>query len=362
MKVRSISVAVVILGLSAACVALMRQVEIERDRVQTEASLRRAEQARVQELEGIRARLEQELETLYGLAGGGPTIRQFAGTAESSPLRPAREAGTGGNAPSGPAESGHSVVGPGVSAAGRVPPVLARFMDDPEWQKVRQAQQKFFFRRMYGDLIRELGLTQEEADAFVEALTEQQMSNLVIARQSGGDAVAMSSSMREARAEMNARLLELLGPAGLQQYEDYQRTLGERMRVNAIADQLEALDVPLRDDQRKQLVTAMVEERERIPPPSLDGLSPKEMADRQLEWHEDYERRIRERAAQVLTPEQLEQFTNLQKLQTQMRRMAFSAVEASGNAVFFAPAPPAGMSEGLVMPLPRRALPAQPAD
>ena len=93
---------------------------------------------------------------------------------------------------------------------------------------------------------------------------------------------------------------------------------------------------PLAADQAAQLLAALVEERERAPPPKFDpNARSTDFMETYKQWADDHTARVRERAASVLTPEQFERFSEYQDLQDAMRRegmsqggMAFSVVEA----------------------------------
>lgn len=320
MNTRTILLIALMVGLAGTNVFLLRQLEIERDRAQTEASLRRNDQARIEELEGVRARLELEL---HGLHAQLMALSQQSQTPEPAPGSAARPATASGRAAAAPQTDVFRM--PAFTAAG------SAVVEDPELRDSLKVHQKRLLREMYADLIEELGLSSDQADAFLDLLVEQQTGGFMRFGQAGDDPAAVADAMRRAMAETRARLTDLLGPLGMQQYDAYQRTLGERMQANHIARELAALDMPLRDDQRQQLVSALIEERERVAPPPLEpGLPPAELMQRQLQWQEDYDRRVRERLAQVLTPEQLDHISQMQRLQHQMRRMSINAMKEGG--------------------------------
>ena len=80
----------------------------------------------------------------------------------------------------------------------------------------------------------------------------------------------------EARAAPNRRrartqtdIADLLGPDKAAALEEYQEIMPARMELEMLARQLEGDEAPLSDDQRKRMLAALVEERERVPMPQM---------------------------------------------------------------------------------------------
>jgi hypothetical protein len=103
------------------------------------------------------------------------------------------------------------------------------------------------------------------------------------------------------------------------------------MQLDQLRTQLEGQNLALQDQQASQLLQIMKDEKERVPPiiPSDAGQNPDKLKDmftggkleQQLQWMEDYNKRVLERAGQVLTPAQLQQFTDLQNQQASMQKL-----------------------------------------
>lgn len=93
------------------------------------------------------------------------------------------------------------------------------------------------------------------------------------------------------------------------------------MQIEQAALQLDTANVPLRDEQRKDLLAVMVEERDRIPWPAWTaGASSQDNTVQQQTRQQDYEERVRDRASSVLSSEQLEQYDVYRNLQWTMHR------------------------------------------
>jgi hypothetical protein len=127
--------------------------------------------------------------------------------------------------------------------------------------------------------------------------------------------------------------------------------MAERMQLDQFKEQLQGTDSPLREDQSKQILAVIKEERERTPP-VFDASSPERMKDvgtlfqegqmeRQIEWQEQLNRRVQERLASVLTPEQLKAYTGLQEQQLSMQKFGMKmAREMFGKSATPDPGPP----------------------
>jgi hypothetical protein len=181
-------------------------------------------------------------------------------------------------------------------------------------------------RRMYGDLFEELQLSSGAIDQFIQLLERQQTENAGLSRPSFRDPKADWRPFIALRNRHDAELEGVLGPAGLARYNDFHRHMGERMRLSQLRDRLAGTNTPLRPEQKAQLLEILVEERGRIRMPPLAGAGRSAttpgMYSLQLADHdEDYERRVRDRVAQVLTPAQLRQFNRGRTLDLIARRL-----------------------------------------
>lgn len=142
-------------------------------------------------------------------------------------------------------------------------------------------------RRLYDGLGRELALEAEQQAQVLQLLINQQIEQLDTFRQFAHDPAAMNQAMTELLDRNQTALMTALGDKYLA-FEDYQKSLGERMQIEQAALQLEAAGVPLRDEQRRRVLDVMVDERERTPRPAWTaGTSPEQALAQQREWQDD---------------------------------------------------------------------------
>jgi len=129
----------------------------------------------------------------------------------------------------------------------------------------------------------------------------------------------------------------LLGDDRYAQYKDYGETMAERMAVNQLSQQLASSPNPLNDNQSRQLLEIMKQEKKNVAPvfgdPGANGSA--NMANWQammseeglngfFKQREEIDQRVLERAKAVLTQEQLTAFATHQSNQLQMQRTGMS--------------------------------------
>jgi hypothetical protein len=142
------------------------------------------------------------------------------------------------------------------------------------------------------------------------------------------NAIADITARQQASQE---QVKALLGEEKYAVYEDYQKSMGDRMVLNQFQQQSDGTETALRDEQMKQLVQVMKEERTRIPPvfsdnpskagESLSKMMNQELMDQQFKWQEDFGKRVADRAAQILSPEQAKEFSEFQSQQLNMQKL-----------------------------------------
>jgi hypothetical protein len=148
-----------------------------------------------------------------------------------------------------------------------------------------------------------LGLSNEEASKLIDLITDQQMA----AMQRGRDERARdrSGDRRTTSFEMNqqknmAEITALIGADKAELYKAYQETMPARQEVNMLERQLDGIDSTLSKDQRDRMITALAEERKRVPEPKFaESVSREEHAQATLAWQEDYQERAATRGASL---------------------------------------------------------------
>lgn len=288
--------------------------------------------------------LEQERESLasevQSLRGGEPAARAPAGF-----TNPFKQAGTPRPSASPPAGEG---VGGVFSAFGtnqgevrnwgiaNAPPPMP-----PAMRKMMQKQMRDNLLRVYEDVGSELGLTDEQAGALIDTLVERNTFEPFTGMKNPED---MRRKAEELHRKEQADLRALLGEDKLEQFTEYQKTVGLRQELWQVQEQLTALEVPLKPEQRKQLLTAMLEDQQRYPQPAFQpGAAPQDLRSQFNEWQQGKEDRLLEAAQGVLTSKQMKVFRDYQEYQRAMRQnftmmMPLEAGEAgSVSAVAGAP-------------------------
>src|ERR1035438_4784841 len=111
--------------------------------------------------------------------------------------------------------------------------MLSKMMEDPDTRKFIHDQQRMMMDQMYAPLVKQMGLTPDEATKFKDLLADNTMKGAEAATSlMGGGA---STNRTEAMATLSAgqktmdeQLKTMLGDDRYAQYKDYQETVGER--------------------------------------------------------------------------------------------------------------------------------------
>ncbi len=223
---------------------------------------------------------------------------------------------------------------------------LGQMMKDPEMKRMIREQQKVVLDMTYGGLFEELGLSEEEIDTFKDLLLDKQMSGMELGMSlMEGDIDELQrqeigEKIKQEQEKVDSEIKEFLGHDGFAIYEEYSKTIGERMMVDQFKRQPAISDNPLEAWQEDELIQAMVEERKTFqfttdfedPNNMNSGRFPKEQMDTYLREKEELDGRIFERAHAILTPEQLEAFKATQTQQLKLMEMGMRmATEMFGS-------------------------------
>src|ERR1017187_617655 len=229
---------------------------------------------------------------------------------------------------------------------------LAEMMKSPQMKEMMHAQQKMAVDGMYGSLSKYLNLSTNEMDALKELLLQRQTalmdSGMSMMNGSAADRKQAAEDAKTVTIEYDNKIQDLLGTQDYPVFQEYEKGAADRMSVQMFKGSLPA-DATLTDQQEERLIAALAEERKALPTTSMmNNQTPdpskftEEGIAEALKQMEALQQRDAERAAAILTPAQLEQFT---KFQQQMSSMAAAgmkmAVQMFGNKNA-APAPAAG--------------------
>jgi hypothetical protein len=292
------------------------------------------EQERVAQVETTHqevARLKEHNEALKAESETLRRNRGLAGVAGASP----------GSKPAAPATSadpaGATQSESGAGEGGNFMKGLAKMFTDPEMKKVMRQQQAMGIRMMYGDLGKELGLSGDALDQLYEMLADRQMEVSVKGMEmlnGSGDGGQLEAAGKEANATReahDAKLKAALGEEGFARFQEYERTVGDRFMMQQYQSQFAASGAPLEDEQKESLLRIIYDERSRTQATMFDptnkdvagqmrALQSDEALHQYLASQEDFNRRVLQRAGEVLGPEQVAAFEKIQKQMLEMQQ------------------------------------------
>ena len=140
---------------------------------------------------------------------------------------------------------------------------LATLLDNPEFSKLWNAQQKMGLDSRYAALFKNLNLSGADLDKFKSLLVDKQnaaMDVLAAAREQGlnprdpADRTQIAALLQNAQAQVDSTIRQTLGDAQYAQYQNYEQTLPQRNVVSQLAQSLSYSGSPLQDSQSQQLV------------------------------------------------------------------------------------------------------------
>lgn len=187
-------------------------------------------------------------------------------------------------------------------------------LDDPEYREARLAVVRATFKQRNPLLARELGISEEQADAIVDIIAQGQLradSQQLELRASGNmDAAAIEELRRQQEAQQQQdrnRLTAMLGPEKYSQLEAIQQTETARVRMANLKTLLAQAGQPLSTDQALSMTRVMAsaqqrEEKEMEQLRSSGQWNQVPEVDRAAEG----DRRILDSASGILTAQQLE--------------------------------------------------------
>ena len=211
---------------------------------------------------------------------------------------------------------------------------LGDMMNDPDMRDAMRAQQRMVLELLYGPLFEKLGLGPEEAGLLKDLLVDRQMAGVRML--GSGDRKTLAATLADAHKQTDEAIRSLLGDEKYPAYEDYQATIGERMLIKQLNDQLAAKSIAMDEAQREELITLMVEERVAARIPSSEQ--------QQLEWAGDMPSadkveellaksevvnlNIHERSEEILSEAQREALQAFLANQVKMQRMGMQMMKS----------------------------------
>lgn len=340
-------------ALAVVCLVQSRQLRAAHERLRVveesqrvEAEAREAQAAKAQELERMAQRMEKQVREFTTVT---TTLRASEATQASNLTALAQQIAPSAQ-PAAQAEDKPGFFGKDMGD------MLEKMMKDPSMREMVRSQQKAAINMMYGGLFKEMKLSSEEKEKLMGILTETQMKSVENAKglfggtKEGELPEESTKLLTDAKKQSDAEIKALLGDERYAQFTDYQKNMGERMQIDQLKTRLEGENLALQDEQSAQLLQAMKEEKATVPPPipsdanqspsDMKALMTSENIDKQIQWMDDYNRRVLDRAVQFLTPEQLKSYREMQEQQASMQQMGLKmAREMFGTRKSAGPAP-----------------------
>jgi len=211
---------------------------------------------------------------------------------------------------------------------------LGKMMEDPDMRDAMRSQQRLVLDMLYGPLLEKLGLNPEESGLLKDLLVDRQMAGMSMF--GGGDPKELGAKLSDLQKQADDAIRSLLGEERYGVYEDYQATIGERMIIKQLNDQLAAKSMALDEAQREELITLMVEERVAAKLPSAEqqqqewagGLPSDAKMDQLFSSQEAVNRSIQERAVEMLSSEQSAELQRFLENQIKMQRIGIQMMKS----------------------------------
>ena len=236
-----------------------------------------------------------------------------------------------------------------------------QLMQDPEYRDAMRLQNRVNYARSYPGLADELGFGSQQADEFLELLSDQQMRASEAMEplwdMEGRDPASMQEQQRKVQQQAQdlqrkseAEIAARFGQDKLQQWKEYQSTLGARHQAEQMSSSLAAQDMPLSSDAQKSLIKAMAEVQKAEASeyagnanlfsgfsaklgasPAGGGLS-EEFVERQLESTRKRNQRTLDAISPFLSYEQRQSIEREQEAQLKLQRAHLRLMRSQGNA------------------------------
>jgi hypothetical protein len=220
--------------------------------------------------------------------------------------------------------------------------LMAKMMDDPDMKKMIRDQQRLTLDRLYDPLMKQMGLSPEEATRFKDLLAENMMkgtekASSLFGGETSTNRTEMLSKLAAEQKSFDEQLKAYLGESRYAQYKDYQQTVGERAQLQQFQQQAAGGGNALTDQQTEQLLAFMNEAKQAVNATGGFG-QPQDAAgmqamlsgggiEKMLQSQEAISRQVYGRAQTVLSADQLAAFGTFQTNQLQMMRMGMSMAQ-----------------------------------
>jgi hypothetical protein len=235
---------------------------------------------------------------------------------------------------------------------------LAEMFKNAAMKEMIKNQQKTAMGAMidknYARLFSDLHLTPDQSAALKDLILKKQLGaadlgmSMFTDDQDPTNRAALAQQIQTAGDAADAQIKDFLGDDNYTQFQDYEKSLGERMAVSGLKDQLGSGATALTDYQEQQLIQAMTQERQNFKFTTDLSDKSKFTGDFTSMFTEDkmntffqetgqLNQQYLSRAQQILSPDQLTAFQQYLNNQQTMQKAGMQMA-----AKMFAPAKPAG--------------------
>src|SRR5262245_8829947 len=240
-------------------------------------------------------------------------------------------------APSTSAYAGCTIIA-GTSSDPRTNPLLR---NNQEYLEARLRFYEAMLNDEYPDLARALKIPDKTAIRLVELRANQQVRGFVAGPEPEDEASQpmFQLEVQQRRDQADAEIASLIGNAKLQQWKDYEKSIGERQQVRLLRLELMDSSEPLDFEKGDQLIDALYEERVRVAKEfesiiaeqeerGEDDPPPERLAEKLADSSAKANKRLLEASKDVLSPSQIEIFRNMlerqQRFQNAMTVMHYT--------------------------------------
>src|ERR1035437_4442586 len=146
--------------------------------------------------------------------------------------------------------------------------MLSKMMEDSDTRKFIHDQQRMMMDQMYAPLVKQMGLTPDEATRFKDLLAYNtrkgaEAATSMFGGRSSTNRTEALSALTANQKSMDEQIKTFLGDDRYAQYKDYQETVGERTLLNQFKLQAGS-DYNLNDQQTEAMLTFMKEEQKSV--------------------------------------------------------------------------------------------------
>ena len=212
---------------------------------------------------------------------------------------------------------------------------MAKMMSDPKMRDMMKSQARMGVDMMYRDLFELLNLPEPQRSQFEKLIMEKATAGMDAAfSMMGADKTPeqrkeAAAAVKKIMEESDAKIKELIGAEDLAKVKRYEDSQLERMQLQTFSGNLKSKDLAIDEATEAKLMDVMYQERTKFPfassyvdqqNPDITRFTP-ENSERFNQEYTSLNRNIAGRAAEILSPAQLEVFRESQTQQENMIKM-----------------------------------------